>query len=145
MVASDRDLRALADIVSQDRADLPAGEGLPPSLLADLMGQIRCDIISFEGFDSRRQETWLFQSLPGRGDAVAEDLDPVHWGLYWDCQPCSYPDRTGDLRSVVKVTDFYSSRQWHSTGMYYDMLRPWGHEHELMLTLPAMPGPAKGA
>ena len=29
--ASDRDLRALASIVSQDRADLPDGEGLPPS------------------------------------------------------------------------------------------------------------------
>ena len=54
--ASDRDLRTLADIVSKDRADRPAGEGLPPSLLADLMDQIRCDVISFEGFDSRRQD-----------------------------------------------------------------------------------------
>ena len=52
VAASDRDLRALADIVSQDRPDLPAGDGLPPSLLADLMDQIRCDVISFEGFDS---------------------------------------------------------------------------------------------
>jgi len=46
-VASDGDLRTLADIVSKDRADRPAGEGLPPSLLADLMDQIRCDVISF--------------------------------------------------------------------------------------------------
>jgi len=45
--ASDQDLRALAAIVSQDRPDLPAGDGLlPPSLLADLMGQIPCDGIS---------------------------------------------------------------------------------------------------
>ena len=43
--ASERDLRALADIVSQDRPDVPDKEGLPPSLLADLMGQIRCDAI----------------------------------------------------------------------------------------------------
>jgi hypothetical protein len=41
-----RDLRALAAIVSQDRPDLPDGEGLPPSLLADLKDQIRCDDIS---------------------------------------------------------------------------------------------------
>jgi hypothetical protein len=41
--ASERDLRALAGIVSADRPDQPDGEGLPPSLLADLMGQIRCD------------------------------------------------------------------------------------------------------
>jgi hypothetical protein len=29
--ASDRDLRAMAAIVSKDRPDLPGGEGLPPS------------------------------------------------------------------------------------------------------------------
>jgi hypothetical protein len=39
----ERDLSALAAIVSEDRPDLPDGTGLPPSLLADQMGQIRCD------------------------------------------------------------------------------------------------------
>jgi DNA-binding CsgD family transcriptional regulator len=142
--ASDHDLRALAAIVSEDRHDLPDGEGLPPSLLADLMSQIRCDVIAFEGFDSRRQETWFMQSIPDRGDAVAEDLDPVHWQHYWRCQPCSYPDRTGDLRSIIKIADFYSVRQWHSLGTYCDIYRPQGFEHDLMLTLPAAPGPAPG-
>jgi hypothetical protein len=32
--ASERDLGALAGIVSEDRTDLPDGEGLPPWLLA---------------------------------------------------------------------------------------------------------------
>ena len=32
-----RDLHALAAIVSEDRSDLSEGEGLLPSLLADLM------------------------------------------------------------------------------------------------------------
>ena len=54
-----RDLGALAAIVSEDRSDLPDGEGLPPSLLADLMGQIRSDTIAFPGFDSGRHKTWL--------------------------------------------------------------------------------------
>ncbi len=125
VTASDRDLRRLADIVSEDRPDLVAGEGLPPSLLADLMGQIRCDVISFEGFDSKRRETWLFQSIPGRGDAVIEDLEPAHWEHYWDCQPCSY-------------------RQWHSVGTYSDIYRPQGLEHDLMLTLPPPPGLVAG-
>jgi len=142
--AGDRDLRTLADIVSADRSDLPAGEGLPPSLLADLMDQIRCDVISFEGFDSRRRETWLFQSIPGRSGGVVEDLDPVHWEHYWDCQPCSYPDRTGDLRSIVTIADFYSVRQWHSVGTRCGINRPLGFEHALMLTLPATPGPVPG-
>ena len=142
--AGDRELRTLAGIVSEDRPDLPAGGGLPPSLLADLMDQIRCDVISFEGFDSRRRETWLFQSIPGRSGGVVEDLDPVHWEHYWDCQPCSYPDRTGDLRSVITIADFYSARQWHSVGTYCDIYRPQGLEHDLMLTLPPAPGPAAG-
>ena len=57
VTVSERDLRALAGIVSEDRPDLPDGEGLPLSLLADLMGQIRCDAIVFQGFDSQRQKT----------------------------------------------------------------------------------------
>ena len=47
LTASERDLRALAGIISGHRADLPA-QGLPPSLLADLMGQIRCDTVAFK-------------------------------------------------------------------------------------------------
>src|SRR6185312_11169772 len=46
---------------------------------------------------------------------------------------------TGDLRSVIKITDFYSARQWHSTGMYTDHDRLLGVEHCLMLCLPEAP------
>ncbi len=113
VTASEQDLRTLAGIVSEDRPDLPDGEGLPPSLLADLMGQIRCDGISLECFDSGRQT----------------------WPLYWNCQPCNYPERTGDLRSIIKISDFYSTRQWHANGMYSDIYRPQGLEHELQLCL----------
>ena len=60
--ASDRDLRALAAIVSKDRPDLPSGEGLPPSLLADLIGQISCDEISLERYDSGRQAYEILQA-----------------------------------------------------------------------------------
>ena len=147
VTASERDLRSLAGIISDVRPDVPAREGLPPSLLADLMSQIRCDVITFAGFDSGRQETWFVQAIPetrflqafpDRGEAVTEHLDPVQWQDYWHCQSCSYPDRTGDLRSIVNNADFYSARQWHSTrcGIY----RPMGFEHDLMLTLPAMSG-----
>jgi hypothetical protein len=53
----EQDLRALAGIVSEDRPDVPDGEGLPLSLLAELIGQIRCDTIAFQGFDCQRQKT----------------------------------------------------------------------------------------
>jgi DNA-binding CsgD family transcriptional regulator len=141
VAASERDVRALAAIVSENRPDVPAQGGLPPSLLAELMGQIRCDVIAFGGFDSRRQETWSVQSIPDGGVAAVADAAPVNWQHYWHCQPCSYPDRTGDLRSIVKIADFYSARQWHSVGTRCGINRPLGFEHDLMLTLPAGPGP----
>ena len=144
VTASGRDLRALAAIVSQDRPDLPETEGLPPSLLTDLMGQIRCDVAWVGGLDSRRRESWFLQAMPDGSQAVDAGGAPVNWQHYWHCQPCSYPDRTGDLRRIVKIADFYSARQWHSVGTRCGINRPMGFEHDLMLTLPAPPGPAAG-
>ena len=66
VTVSGRDLRVLAAIVSEDRPDLPDGKGLPLSLLADLMGQIRCDGICFMGFDSGRHKTWVLQAMPAQ-------------------------------------------------------------------------------
>jgi len=141
--ASDRDLRALAAIVSQDRPDLPDGEGLPPSLLADLKDQIRCDQISLDRYDSGRQAWSKLQGIPALSDDELKEIndrDPAwlerDWACHLACQSCSYPERTGDLRSVVKPSDFYSARQWHSTGMYSGLFRPQGFEHDLQLCLP---------
>jgi hypothetical protein len=63
VTASERDLRTLAGIVSDHRDDLPA-QGLPPSLLADMKGQVGCDKLLFEGIDSTRRETWFGQAIP---------------------------------------------------------------------------------
>ena len=65
----ERDLRALAAIVLEDRSDLPEDrEGLPLSLPADLMGQIRCDGIRLERYDSGRQVWSLRQLVPAPSD-----------------------------------------------------------------------------
>jgi hypothetical protein len=143
VTASEPDLRTLAGIISDHRADLP-GEGLPPSLLTDLKDQIRCDLVWLLGVDTGRQEYWFAQEIPPIDIPGRADLARAHWEQYWDSEPCSYPDRTGDLRSVLKIADFYSTRQWHSTGMYSDVYRPHGFEHELQLCLPEAPGPAQG-
>jgi DNA-binding CsgD family transcriptional regulator len=145
MTASETDLCALAAILSAEREDLPA-QGLPPSLLSDLMGQIHCDSVQFQGFDSGRRESWFLQAVPAE-DSAGEpdaDLERAHWQHYWASKPCSYPDRSGDLRSVVKIADFYSARQWHSTGMYTEVYRPQGIKYELQLCLPEPPGVSRG-
>jgi DNA-binding CsgD family transcriptional regulator len=147
VMASERDLRTLAGIVTSQRADLPAA-GLPESLLSELRDQIRCDFISLQGIDSGRRQNWLSQTVPDDSDeydgAAVQALDRAHWEHYWDSAACSYPDRTGDLRSVLTVADFHSARQWHATGMYTDVYRPQGIEHELQLCLPEPPGRATG-
>jgi DNA-binding CsgD family transcriptional regulator len=74
-------------------------------------------------------------------DTLDQGLHQAFWGHFWDCKFCSYPDRTGDLRSVFQVTDFYSMREWHSTGMYCDSARPQGFEHLIEVALPEPSGP----
>ena len=141
VTASGRDLRTLAGIVSDDRGEPPV-EGLAPSLLSDLLGLIRCDLLVFSGTDSSRQVDWFGQTVPAEADDPGFDVSSF-WGHYWS-SPCSYPERTGDVRSLVRISDFYSARQWHSTGMYQDCCRPYGIEHELMVCLPAGPGWTSG-
>jgi DNA-binding CsgD family transcriptional regulator len=63
----------------------------------------------------------------------------VFWNHFWD-SICSYPERSGDLRSIVKATDFYSIREYRRTPMYTDELRPQDLEHFLMLCLHGGPG-----
>ena len=142
--ASDRDLRALAAIVSEDRPDLPDGEGLPPSLLADLMGHIRCDPLSFDSWAAGgRCAGSARKSRPATPHRVRVH-DQVYWENHWDCQPCSYTARTGDQRSVIKIADFYSARQWHSTGHVHRPRPAAGPGAPLMVCLPSALPPTAG-
>src|SRR5580693_9158706 len=100
-------------MVRADRPDLPDGEGLRPSLLTDLTDQIRCDQVLFLGLDTGRQADWFAQGIAPTHASGAEgltpkekDLDRAYWKHYRSSQFCSYPSRTGDLRSIIKITDF---------------------------------------
>ena len=136
---SELDVRRLLAIITEDRGDPPA-EGLSPALLHDLAGLVGCDFMSFFALDSRRQASGFGQDVPGSADDADGEVedDGPFWAHYWDCAPCSYSDRSGDLRSVTKVSDFYSARQWHGSGMYCDYFRK-AIEHELIMCLPAGP------
>jgi DNA-binding CsgD family transcriptional regulator len=133
VTVSERDLRTLLGIAGDERVDLPAA-GLPLSLLAELKDQIPCDELDFDDHDAGRQVYRFSQAVPPC-DAGEFD-EQLYWKLYWD-SACSYPDRTGDVRSVTKPSDFYSVRQWHSTAVYTELFRPAGMEHDLLLCLPA--------
>jgi DNA-binding CsgD family transcriptional regulator len=143
VTVSEKDLRILLGIVSDERSDLPAA-GLPLSLLAELMDQIRCDSVSFFGSDSVRQLDWFGQNLPADGGGNdgddGADYDQAYWEHFWDFEACTYPETSGDVRSITKPLDFYSVRRFHSTGMYCDYFRPLGVEHYIRLCIAAGPG-----
>jgi hypothetical protein len=131
---SARDLHRLVGIISDRRTDLPEA-GLPWSLLNDLRDLIPSDYVTFCGFDHEPYTpTWfLQQTSPDDAD------DEAYWQHKQDCPPLCYPERGGDLRQVIKYSDFYSSRQWHNSGIYRDYYRVAGVEHRLVLFL-AAPG-----
>ena len=123
VTASERDLRTLAGIVSDDRGDLRPKAWRRP-----------CSVTC--GTDPLRSPVAFRPRLLPAGALVrascsveAADDGPRRgspfWKHYWGSVRCSYPDRTGDLRSVTKISDFYSARQWHSTGMYQDSSGRW--------------------
>ena len=145
LTASEQDLRTLAGMVADERSDLPA-QGLPFSLLSELKTQIPCDFMLCHGYDTTLERYWFTQQVPE--DDEGEDVDPefaqVFWKYYWGCEPCSYPDRAKDLRSVVKISDFYSVREWHSSAFYREIIRPQGLDNHIQVCLSEPPGPDAG-
>src|SRR5512146_2515233 len=141
VTVSEKDLRTLLGIVQDTREDLPDA-GLPLSLLAELTGQIRCDNLSLMGAEyivARKAESWM-QEIPPT-DLSGIDESATEW-WHWS-EFTAYPSRSGDLRSVTKVSDIYSARRWHSTVAYTEAFRHTGiGEHVLQLCLPGQLGPA---
>jgi hypothetical protein len=131
----DADLRRLLTVIDACRS-AEAAQGLPAIALETLRALVCCDAVSFLELSSAQQHAYLGQSYPTDNP---EDDYRLFWRHYWDCAPCCYPDRSGDLLSVTTISDFYTRRQFHNTGMYADVLGP-NVEAEAMVCLSA-PGP----
>jgi len=87
---SDKDLLDLFELVTAYRDEDP-GDGLPLPMLRRLIDQVPSDNVSFFGLDTARQTTWFGQEVGQSDDGDDED---AFWAHYWDCLPCSYPDRS---------------------------------------------------
>jgi DNA-binding CsgD family transcriptional regulator len=129
-----RDLHRLVGIIRDRRPDLPEA-GLPWSLISDLTELIPSDCVVFCGFAHKpHTATWFLQQTSADGAD-----DEAYWQYHQDCPPVCYPERGGDLRQVIRYSDFYSARQWHNSGIYRDYFRVAGVEHALVLFFP-VPG-----
>jgi DNA-binding CsgD family transcriptional regulator len=108
---------------------------------------VPCIGISFLELDSTRQRCYLEQGLV-EGDPWERGLpeeDPgrgfqLFWSHYWDFAPGCYPDRSHDLLNITTISDFYSRRQLHNTGLYADVFGSLGVEATAMVRLSAPAG-----
>lgn len=127
------DLASLLDVVGNTGPD--DGPGVPVRVLESLLAFVHADNVSYLEMDVARRTTLAMREAGALDDpAVGEE---VFWEHYWDCEPCCYPDRTGDRKSVTLMSDFYSARELHATGMYTDYLSRYHVEHEMMVCLPS--------
>jgi DNA-binding CsgD family transcriptional regulator len=140
---SDRDLLALMNLVEEGRR-AHAPSGMPAVILELLRALVPCDVVSFNDMDVDSQTVLHSQEYPTAaatgGPNMDDPDDQLFWMHYWPSLPCSYPSRSGDERSITTISDFYSDREWHSSGMYIDCGKIDGVEREAMLCLSAPPG-----
>jgi DNA-binding CsgD family transcriptional regulator len=120
---ADRDLRTMLRIVNApDDAD--DGKPLPPSMLAALRQLVHADAVYFLRLDVERRELPLHQKCGP-------------WSNYWASSFCSYPDRTGDLATVTKMSDFTTMTALRRTRMWSEYFRPFGIYREMLMCLPS--------
>ncbi len=136
---TDSDLRTLLDIVDIGRSEALVEEGLPNEVLERVSDLVRCETLSFCEFSDERRVLYFDQSFPVEAAEDGEEA-VAFWRNYWDCLSCCYPSVTGDDHSITTISDFYTSRQFHDTGMYVEYLGRYGFENEAMMCLSAPAG-----
>jgi DNA-binding CsgD family transcriptional regulator len=149
------DLDLLLAFLGEARSAEP-GEGMPWDVLAGLLELIHCDDgVQYQEIDVAHERNPVCQDLTGDGTHDLWDarrLDPAFveqvegdelerrtWQQWWADPMCSYPQRSGDRRSVFHTGDFFPTT--------HDLLnRPAVHDQSghpkavMIVQLPAPPG-----
>lgn len=143
---SEHDLQTMVSIVATAETvthDPPVG--LPWSVLHQIRDLVRCDELECHDLESGRERVTFSLLTRDSGDEFTSNGgralggNELFWQHYWD-GPCSYPERSGNLRGVTMTTDFYSDREWRSSRFYLDQDEDPRFLHSMLLTLPGGPG-----
>jgi DNA-binding CsgD family transcriptional regulator len=141
----DGDLVQLFAVLEAARRDDPA-EALPWALLHGLQGLIPCDrAVSYERHLPASRWTALIQTatLDGRREVQRLDPDPPDdpFWRHWPQSMCSWPQRTGDLRTVIHTGDFRPTERARRADPMLRVLD--GLRYSMIVSLPAPPGEAR--
>jgi DNA-binding CsgD family transcriptional regulator len=130
---SEHDVRQMLNIARPYAED--DGEVLPWALLHDLKELVTCDSLQAARQDTPRWD-FVEQDLPGEEVSPADGaaFGAAYKAHYWRSL-CSYPDRTGDTAAVFRVSDLLPDREFRQTGIYADLFKPVGSQHELFVCL----------
>jgi DNA-binding CsgD family transcriptional regulator len=142
----DGDADLLLAVLDAGRHDDP-GPALPWALLEGLLRLVPCDWdVSYQQHDHLRRQSLLLQFLAADGTRAVirpgpDEPDDPFWRLWWS-SICSWPQRAGDLRSVVHTGDFFGSDRARRADPMHAEVRP-DVTAELMVSMPAPPGEAR--
>lgn len=141
----ERDLRAVMAVVEEARRD-DATELLPWAMLEGLAQLVGCDCVSFPEVDltngRRVAEQWLDDDGT-RGIEVGAEPNPPpahYWDAVREFLPCTYAQRTGDLFSVVRWSDFFTVSELRNDRLYAEFFAVDGTKRGLHGSFPARPG-----
>jgi DNA-binding CsgD family transcriptional regulator len=142
----DGDVDGVLQVLDEARHD-GSGEPMPWALLEGLLRLVPCDWgVSYQDLDHAGRRCELIQEVrPGLGRAVgrpADDaVDHPFWRLWWS-SVCSWPQRTGDLRTVVRASDvLFTDRVQRADPMSREALPEVGDC--MIVSLPAPAGHAR--
>jgi DNA-binding CsgD family transcriptional regulator len=141
------DADLLLAVIETARHDEP-GPAVPWSLLHGLLRLVPCDLgVSYQAHDFRQRRRLFLQAAEEDGSGGVEawsgptEQEERFWRFWWS-SICSWPQRTGDLRSVIHTGDFYGTdRALRADPMHAEVLTDI--TGELIVSLPAPPGESR--
>jgi DNA-binding CsgD family transcriptional regulator len=139
------DLVALRGLLDMDHVD-DSHSGLPWQLMTKLRELFHCDYVELDRTNTAAQQFVFEQTLSdvqecneACGADAADPVTAAYWKLYWLTSACNYPDRTGDIVHVTKLSDFLSEREWRTSPMYLEFGVP-GQSRQMAVYFPDEPG-----
>jgi DNA-binding CsgD family transcriptional regulator len=137
----ERDLRALMAVIEEGRRDDPGTAGMPWAVLAGLVELIPCDNLGFSELDPHTPEIVIQQDLEYAGQrsmklGVHGPRQNTFWAYFPTFRPREYRRRTGDLTSVLRWSDFYTTAELKNAPAYVEVFRSYGAWHHLGVELP---------
>lgn len=143
LTVTERDLRRMFDVIDRGRqtetGQTATGEEFPREVLRALRELIPAEDVSFQLSRPLDRELVALEEVTELPADLPDGWEELFWRSYWEDEPCSRPQRTGDYDSVWKVTDYLSGRELLNSQVG-EWFRVLGVRNEILVPFPARGG-----